>query len=114
MADTFIFPYSFEVLTEQPSDNRYFVESENEIRTMDERRKLRLLGEIETALQQDIELIKESDRFDFLYFLIQSFQEDVNPHKKGSSYVQEALMNQSNSGGVQGRLTSGGGFANSL
>ena len=80
MVDYFIFPFSYEGLLEQPGDTRYYVQSENDVKLMQERRILKHIQDIEIAFQQNIEMIKEPDRFDFLYYLIGNFS--MEPSKR--------------------------------
>ena len=70
MGEYFLFPFRFEDLLEETTDSRYVIQSVNDVINMDERRIKRKLNELEKAFAQEYLLIKEPERFDFLYFWI--------------------------------------------
>ncbi|KRX03620.1 Armadillo-type fold [Pseudocohnilembus persalinus] len=58
----FIFPNNYQDVLNETTDNRYFIDSPDTVRNMDDRRILRNLIDLENALFQDIYIILESDR----------------------------------------------------
>ena len=66
----FVYPYKFQDITQDTTDNRYKVSKENPIKNMDERRHERNLKDIEAAIHQELFQITDQDRFDFLFYTI--------------------------------------------
>jgi len=70
----FIFPFKFEDILEDSSDNRFSVTSRDPIENADERRIEKKLEEIERDLHTSWSQIKESSNFDFLFYFIRTLE----------------------------------------
>ncbi|KAL4444819.1 hypothetical protein ABPG74_016027 [Tetrahymena malaccensis] len=75
MTEFFIFPFSFSEIREQSSDSRYTVVGGNFVKGQEEKQIKRTLNELDRAIYEDIHIINESDRFDYLYWIITMMEE---------------------------------------
>ncbi|KAL4489279.1 hypothetical protein ABPG72_006343 [Tetrahymena utriculariae] len=95
MVDYFVFPYTYEDILKS-ADERYCVnvEEQRRIKNMEDKRMNRTLKELESAFVEDYTEIKQHERFDILYFLIDNFgsknSESPNLIKFSLSTIEQA------------------------